>query len=414
MLPLAKRAAFVLALSLAVTPLHAADYTYQQTTQLTGGSLLHMMKSVGFMSSQARHMGDPVVSSIYLKDNRLANVSAESIEIIDLDKETITHVDVQKKTYTVMTFDQIKQAVANARAQLEKQQPTQPAAAQQPAADPNVKMSFDVKVRKTGAQKEISGLQSNEAILTMTMTATSTAPTTGDQPQPSGAMAITNDMWMVPAIPGYDQVRDFYKRMGEKLVDSNTIGLGYDFSKMLAQNPGAGAGSRRYGQGDAEAGWSAHHAGDAHGHHRERPAPAGCIRSAHTRRSGRADHRRRGKGRGQGRNDFSPHQPFGRTGRIWRFRQKEAAGPTTHPGSEPSPGAGSGIHIDGDANYHFELLVRTRRSFSFRHPGRLQAGATTNAGDSAACSINAERNVPNPRFLRRAPTNTGRFSCALL
>ena len=45
---------------------------------------------------------------------------------------------------------------------------------------------------------------------------------------------------MVPAIPGYDQVRDFYKRMGEKLADANTIGLGYDFSKMLAQNPGAG------------------------------------------------------------------------------------------------------------------------------------------------------------------------------
>ena len=141
---------------------------------MTGGSLVNMAKSVGFLSSKVRHMGDPVVSSIYLKDNRLANVSAESIEIIDLDKETITHVDVQKKTYTVMTFDQIKQAVANARAQLEKQQSAQPAAAQPPAADPNVKMSFDVKVRKTGAQKEISGLQSNEAILTMTMTATST------------------------------------------------------------------------------------------------------------------------------------------------------------------------------------------------------------------------------------------------
>ena len=99
-------------------------------------------------------------------------------------------------------------------------------------------MSFDVKVRKTGVQKEISGLQSNEAILTMTMTATTTP--TAQQPQQSGAMAITNDMWLVPAIPGYDQVRDFYKRMGEKMADANTIGLGYDFSKMLAQNPGAG------------------------------------------------------------------------------------------------------------------------------------------------------------------------------
>ncbi len=234
MFPLSKRAALLICFVIP-SSLYGADYTYQQTTQLTGGSLLHMMKSVGFISSQARHMGDPVVSTIYLKDNRLANVSPETIEIIDLDKETITNIDVQKKTYTVMTFDQIKQAMANARAQMQKQQATQPDAP--PAPDPNaqnVKMSFDVKVRKTGAQKEISGLQSNEAILTMTMTATDT------QSQQSGNMAITNDMWLVPEIPGYDQVRDFYKRMALKMADASTIGLGYDFSKMLAQNPGAG------------------------------------------------------------------------------------------------------------------------------------------------------------------------------
>jgi hypothetical protein len=229
---LSKRVALLLALTLSAT-LHAADYTYQQTTQITGGSLLHMMKSVGFISSQARHMGDPVVSSIYLKDNRLANVSAESIEIIDLDKETITQIDVQKKTYTMMTFDQIKQAMAKARAEMEKQQPAQPAAKPEPDAQ-NVKMSFDVKVRKTGATKQVSGLDSKEAILTMTMTATDT------QSQQSGNMAITNDMWMVPEIPGYDKVRDFYRRFALKMADATTIGLGYDFSKMLAQNPGAG------------------------------------------------------------------------------------------------------------------------------------------------------------------------------
>lgn len=232
MLPLSRRAALMLALALPAT-LPAADYTYQQTTQLTGGSLLHMMKSVGIFSSQARHMGDPIVSTIYLKDNRLANVSPETIEIIDLDKETITNIDVQKKTYTVMTFLQMRQAMENARQQIEKQKASQPAA--QPAPDPNaqnVQMSFDVKVRKTGAQKEISGLASDEAILTMTMTATNT------QTQQSGNMAITNDIWMVPEIPGYDQVRDFYRRMGAKMANG-TMSLGFDFSKMLAQNPGA-------------------------------------------------------------------------------------------------------------------------------------------------------------------------------
>src|SRR3569833_2054741 len=107
MFPLLKRALVSVVFVLPAV-LYASDYTYQQTTQITGGSLLRMMKTVGVFSSQARHMGDPIVSTIYLKDIRLADVSPEQIHIIDLDKETITLVDVQKKTYSVMTFEQMK------------------------------------------------------------------------------------------------------------------------------------------------------------------------------------------------------------------------------------------------------------------------------------------------------------------
>ena len=104
MFPLVKRAllSFVFVLP---TALYASDYTYQQTTQITGGSLLKMMKTVGVFSSQARHMGDPITSTIYLQGNRLADVSPTQIQIIDLDKETITQVDVEKKTWSVMTFE---------------------------------------------------------------------------------------------------------------------------------------------------------------------------------------------------------------------------------------------------------------------------------------------------------------------
>src|SRR3954470_5308835 len=228
------RASITLALTLASSPVLLADYTYQETTQLTGGSLLNMMKMVGHFSSQARKAGEPIVSTVYLKGNRMATVNADSIEIIDLDKETITHVDTLKKTYTVMTFDQIKQQMENARKEMEKKQAEHPASAPQPTQNPDdVKVSFDVKVRKTGAEKQVNGLSSKEAILTMTMNAT-------DQKtqQTAGAMAVTNDMWMVPEVPGYDQVRDFHKRMAEKLA-SVTHGLGLDFTRALAQNPGA-------------------------------------------------------------------------------------------------------------------------------------------------------------------------------
>jgi hypothetical protein len=230
MFPLLKRAlvSFVFVLP---TALYAGDYTYQQTTQITGGSLLRMMKTVGVFSSQARHMGDPIVSTIYLKGNRLADVSPERIQIIDLDNETITQIDVEKKTYSVMTFEQMKQAIANARERMEKEAAKQQPTAQKPDAQ-NVQMSFDVKVRKTGATKDVSGLNSSEAILTMTMTATDA------KTQQSGNLAMTNDMWMVPSVPGYEQVREFYEKFGAKMGDVTT-GFGRDFSRMLAQQPGA-------------------------------------------------------------------------------------------------------------------------------------------------------------------------------
>jgi hypothetical protein len=226
----------VLAFTLAIPNSLFADFTYQQTTQITGGSIVTMMKMMGAFSSQARKANEPVVSTIYLKGNRMADVSRDSIEIIDLDNETITNIDLIKHTYTVMTFQQIKEQMERAREEMKKKQAEQ-AAKTPPPANPNaqdVKMSFDVHVRKTGAAKQISGLDANETIMTLMMNAT-------DQKsqQTAGAMAITNDMWLVPEIPGYSELRDFHIRMAQKMDIMNS-GLGMDISKMLLQNPGAG------------------------------------------------------------------------------------------------------------------------------------------------------------------------------
>ena len=44
----------------------AADFSYQQTTQITGGSMLQMMKMAGTFSSQARKAGEPITTTVYL------------------------------------------------------------------------------------------------------------------------------------------------------------------------------------------------------------------------------------------------------------------------------------------------------------------------------------------------------------
>ena len=94
-------------------------------------------------------MGDPIVSTVAIKGNRMARVDPDHAEIIDLDAETITSIDLLKKQYTVMTFEQMKQQIEAAAAKMKEQQAKNASAdtQQQPST---TDVSFKVHVRNTG------------------------------------------------------------------------------------------------------------------------------------------------------------------------------------------------------------------------------------------------------------------------
>jgi hypothetical protein len=214
-----------------------ADFTYQETTQITGGSVVSMMKLAGTFSKQARQAADPVVSTVMVKGNRMIRIGKESSEIIDLDAGTITVVDHVKKQYTTMTFEQMRQQVDAAMAKAKEEQAKQ---AKQPPPPPdsgaqNVDVKFKVKVRNTGTSKDVVGLSAKESIMTMTMDATD--QTSGQ----TGSFAITNDMYLAPDIPGYDEVRDFYKRYAIKMGTVMSGAINTQMMSMM-QQPAAGKG----------------------------------------------------------------------------------------------------------------------------------------------------------------------------
>jgi hypothetical protein len=224
-----------LGLSLLLPTAALGDFQYQETTQITGGALMGMMKFASHFSKQAKDVGAPIISSVYVQGNRMARFDPQAIQIIDLDAGTITNVDLQKHTYTRMTFEQMRQQFDQAVQQAKAQQATQQTTASQPQQKPDdVQVSFKVNVRNTGSTKQVSGVGANEAILTMEMIGTNT--TNGQQ----GAFAITNDMWMAPEIPGYDELRDFQKRfavkMGESFSGSNVT------ASLTAMQPAAAQG----------------------------------------------------------------------------------------------------------------------------------------------------------------------------
>ena len=191
----------------------SADFSYTQTTRVTGGTLLNMTR---FMPG-AGQLKEPKTHTIAVKGGKMVTYDADSATIIDADAETMTQIDFKKKQYAVITFAEMKQAMQAMRAQLAQAQAAQ---AQQQAPQVNPLDAMKVTVNETGQTKVISGLNTKQYILTMEMggAPAGTPPTT-----PSNK--TTMDSWMAPTLPGYEEVTAFGVKMASKLSDLATPGM---------------------------------------------------------------------------------------------------------------------------------------------------------------------------------------------
>ena len=199
-------------------------------------------------------------------------------------------------------------------------------------------------------------MQSNEAILTMTMTAT-------DTQSPAIRQHGHHQRYVDGAgrFPATTRCATSTSAWRERWP-TPPVGLGYDFSKMLAQNPGAGAGPGRHGQGDAEAGGRANHAGDAHGHHE---TASRCRlhlkRPRLPLRPGRAPATWPKQGMSSAISS--------RLGGFGGFGKKKQQTPPPDPDQNAAQAQADQRHPDGDADHDFQLLVGAGRSIALRRPG---------------------------------------------
>ena len=108
------------------------------------------------------------MTTVTLHGNRMVRSNPHSTEIIDLDQQSITFIDHDKHSYSVMTFQQMKQAMTNAMAKAKEQGAS--TSAQQPASSDG-QMNFDAHVTSNGTTRTIDGLQAKEALVTITMLA---------------------------------------------------------------------------------------------------------------------------------------------------------------------------------------------------------------------------------------------------
>jgi hypothetical protein len=193
----------------------SADFSYTQTTRVTGGTLLNMTR---FMPG-AGQLKEPKTHTIAVKGGKMVTYDADSATIIDADAETMTQIDFKKKQYAVITFAEMKQAMQAMRAQLAQAQ-AQLAQTQPQAPQVNPLDAMKVAVNETGQTKVIAGLNTKQYILTMEM---GVAPAGAPPNTPSNK--TTMDSWMAPTLPGYEEVTAFGVKMASKMSDLTTPGM---------------------------------------------------------------------------------------------------------------------------------------------------------------------------------------------
>ncbi len=168
------------------------DFSYQETSRITGGMMSGVVNSAAGIPAQAR---EPVVNTVAVKGNRMLRTGAHRGSIIDLDKQTITQINFDKKQYSVMTFEQMNERMA----------------AVSPRNAAGALPSVEASTKETGRTKQIGGVTAREQVITVEM---------GGSGQASGVrmgMTMTSDVWVGPQVEGYDEMLDFRKRMSEKL-----------------------------------------------------------------------------------------------------------------------------------------------------------------------------------------------------
>jgi hypothetical protein len=202
-----------------------ADIKTEEKSQVKFEGVLGRM--MGLFGGKAAKEG--VVNTVAVRGNRMASMSDQGGEIIDLNEEKVYNLDLRKKTYEAKTFAEIRRELLDAQEKATK------AAKEQPEARPqgqDVQMEVDFAAKESGQTRTINGFDCREVILTVT------TRQKGKTLEQGGGMVMTANTWLAPEIAAMKEIADFNMRYWQKLNLPNMGANAEQMAAALAMYPG--------------------------------------------------------------------------------------------------------------------------------------------------------------------------------
>lgn len=203
---------------LLVSAMSMADFKYTQTSQITGGAMAGMVKA---MSVFSKKLSAPSETTTYVKGSYLRSDHPDgSYQIIDLDGQRLIEVYPQKSAYSVVTFEQMRDAMAKAEQRMHDEMQRQAN-----EKKTNVTITPKIDVNPTGRTQTLLGQNAQEVNIKIEMAVQSTGPKQGTQ---NASFSTAIDSWVAPSVSGYGEVANFYKKMATEIGWSPNSTFGVD------------------------------------------------------------------------------------------------------------------------------------------------------------------------------------------
>jgi hypothetical protein len=177
--------------------LAAADFSYVERVEVTGGSLKKFLSIAGGTK--------PTTQTVSFSGGRMSSRDEDSNSILDADAGTMIAVDYKKKEFSVITFEEMKAAMQKMGEMMQQQK-----------KDASVKTELKVNVTDKGAGPEVVGIPTRLFEMTIdTVSKIEARDNKGQQQQVNMTSSMKSDTAM-GKVPGSQAVRDFALRLAGK------------------------------------------------------------------------------------------------------------------------------------------------------------------------------------------------------
>ncbi len=195
------------AVSLAPAVLAAQGVTVTSNSSMKGAGVIGMALRMGG--------GGDVTSTTFISGHKLRTDNKDNSTIIDVDAGRFITIDHRRKAYTVMTFEQLAQAMSAAADSMKAAKARgETKAKNAKPEEQKYEMDYSVKVDPTGERQKIAGYDASRTFITITMGAHEKGQ---EARADEGKLAIVVDEWLSTTAPNAAAMREFQRAYAAKM-----------------------------------------------------------------------------------------------------------------------------------------------------------------------------------------------------